>query len=110
MYEYRLCLYVCDLDVALFHSWLQGVTSKSVKNSENSLVVVSLDIVNREILDLERGQRIAERMDVGVRVEEYYMGKERETRQGWFELHVRGFGMRMTRAAVPHSARAGLRC
>jgi len=57
MYEYRLCLYVCDLDVALFHSWLQGITSKSVKKSENSLVVVSLDIVYREILDLERGQR-----------------------------------------------------
>jgi len=55
MYGYRLCLYVCDLDVALFHSWLQGVTNKSVKNSENSLVVVSLDTVDREILDLERG-------------------------------------------------------
>ena len=38
MYEYRLCLYVCDLDVALFHSWLQGITSKSVKKSENSLL------------------------------------------------------------------------
>ena len=38
MYEYRLCLYVCNLDVALFHSWLQGVTSKSVKTSENSLL------------------------------------------------------------------------
>jgi len=108
MYEYRLCLYVCDLDVALFHSWLQGVTSKSVKNSENSLVVVSLDIVNREILDLERGQRIAERMDVGVRVEEYYMGKERETRQGWFKLCVGGFGTRKTPAAEPHYARAGV--
>jgi len=61
--------FVCDLDVALFHSWLQGVTSKSVKMSENSLVAVSLDIVDREILDLERGKRIAERMDVGgVRV------------------------------------------
>jgi len=55
MYEYRLCLYVCDLDVALFHSWLQGVTSKSVRKSENSLVVVSLDIIDREMLDLERG-------------------------------------------------------
>ena len=65
MYEYRLCLYVCNLDVALFHSWLQGVTSKSVKMSENSLVVVSLDIVDREILDLERGKRIAERMGGG---------------------------------------------
>ena len=30
--------YACDLDVALFHSWLQGVTSKSVKTSENSLL------------------------------------------------------------------------
>jgi len=38
MYEYRLCLYACDLDVALFHSWLQGITSKSVKKSENSLL------------------------------------------------------------------------
>ena len=33
MYEYRPCLY---FDVALFHSWLQGITSKSVKKSENS--------------------------------------------------------------------------
>ena len=38
MYEYRLCLYVCDLDMALFHSWLQGVTSKSVKKSESSIL------------------------------------------------------------------------
>jgi len=38
MYEYRLCLYVCDLDMALFHSWLQGVTSKSVKESESSIL------------------------------------------------------------------------
>ena len=38
MYEYRLCLYVCNLDMALFYSWLQGVTSKSVKTSENSLL------------------------------------------------------------------------
>jgi len=30
--------YACNLDVALFHSWLQGVTSKSVKTSENSLL------------------------------------------------------------------------
>ena len=30
--------YVCDLDVALFHSWLPGITSKSVKKSENSLL------------------------------------------------------------------------
>ena len=35
MYEYRPCLY---FDVALFHSWLQGITSKSVKKSENSLL------------------------------------------------------------------------
>ena len=51
--------------MALFHSWLQGVTSKSAKKSENSLVVVSLDIVDREILDLER-------------VEECYMDEERD--------------------------------
>jgi len=73
-------------------------------------VVVSLNIVDREILDLERRQRITERKVIGVRVEECYMGEERETRQGWFELHVGGFGTRRTRAAVPHSARAGLRC
>jgi len=29
-----------------------------------------------------------------ARVEELYMGKERQTRQGWFELHVGGFGTR----------------
>ena len=46
-------------------------------------MVVSLNIVDREILDLERGQRIAERMVMGVRVEEFYMGEEREARQGW---------------------------
>jgi len=47
-------------------------------------------------------------MIVEVRVEECYMGEERETRQGWFELHVGGFGMRKTRVAVPHCARAGV--
>ena len=51
-------IYVCGLDVALFHSWLQGVTSKSVRKFENSLVVVSLDIVDREILDLEGGKEL----------------------------------------------------
>jgi len=57
-------------------------------------------MVDREILDLERGQRIAERMVMGVRVEEFYMGEERETRQGWFELHVGGFGTRKGRSTV----------
>jgi len=47
-------------------------------------------------------------MIVEVRVEECYMGKERETRQGWFKLHVGGFGTQRTRAAVPHYARAGV--
>jgi len=61
-------------------------------------VVVSLDIVDREILDLERGQRIAERMIMGVKVEEFYMGEEREARQGWFKLRVGGFGTQRTRA------------
>jgi len=42
-------------------------------------VVVFLDMVDRKILDLER---IAERMIVEMRVEECYMGEERETRQG----------------------------
>jgi len=41
-------------------------------------VVVSLDIVDREIL--ERGQRVAERMIAGVKMEECYMGEEREAR------------------------------
>jgi len=63
-------------------------------------VVVSLDTVDREILDL-KGQIIAERMVVGVRVEEFYMGEEREARQGWFKPRVGGFGTRRTRAAVP---------
>jgi len=71
-------------------------------------VVASLDIVDREILDLERKKRIAERMVLGVRVEEFDMGEEREARQGWFELHVGGSGMRRTRAAVPYHARAGV--
>jgi len=44
-------------------------------------VVVFLDMVDRKILDLEREQRIGERMIVEVRVEECYMGEERETRQ-----------------------------
>ena len=30
--------YACNLDVALFHSWLQGVTSKSVEKSESSIL------------------------------------------------------------------------
>ena len=63
-------------------------------------MVVSLDTVDREILDL-KGQRIAERMVVGVREEEFYMGEEREARQGWFKPRVGGFGTRRTRAAVP---------
>jgi len=71
-------------------------------------VVVSLNIVDREILDLERGQRIAERMVMGVRVEEFYMGEEREARQGWLKLRVGGFGTQRTRAAMPHYARAGV--
>jgi len=45
-------------------------------------VVASLDIVDREILDLERRERIAEKMVVGVRVEEFYMGEERENETG----------------------------
>jgi len=45
-------------------------------------VVASLDIVDKEILDLERKKRIAERMVVGLRVEEFYMDEEREARQG----------------------------
>jgi len=45
-------------------------------------------------------------MIVGVRVEEFYMGEEREARQGWFKSRVGGFGARKTRAAVPHYARA----
>ena len=71
-------------------------------------MVVSLNIVDREILDLERGQRIAERMVMGVRVEEFYMGEEREARQGWLKLRVGGFGTQRTRAAVPHYAKAGV--
>jgi len=47
------------------------------------------------------GQRIAERMIVEVRVEECYMGEERETRQGWFELHVGGFGTRRLMQLCP---------
>lgn len=39
---------------------------------------------------------------------EFYMGVEREINQGWFEIHVEGFGRRRTRTAVPHSARAGV--
>ena len=31
---------------------------------------------------------------MGVRVEEFYMGEEREARQGWLKLRVGGFGMR----------------
>ena len=53
-----------------------------------------------------KGKIIAERMIVGVRVEEFYMGEEREARQGWFKSRVGGFGARKTRAAVPHYARA----
>ena len=45
-----------------------------------------------------------------VRVEECYMGKEREMRQGCFKLHVRGFGTQRTRVAMPHSARDRLCC
>jgi len=47
-------------------------------------------------------------MIVGVRLEECYMGEEREPRQGCFELRVGGFGTRRTRAAVPHYAKAGV--
>ena len=71
-------------------------------------MVASLDIVDREILDLERKKRIAERMVLGVRVEEFDMGEEREARQGWFKPRVGGFGTRRTRAAVPHYAWAGV--
>ena len=67
-------------------------------------------MVDREILDLERRKRIAERMVVGVRVEEFYMGEEREARQGWFKSRVGGFGTRRTRAAVPTMRGLRLRC
>jgi len=40
-------------------------------------------------------------MIVEVRVEECYMGEERETRQGWFELHVGGFGTRRLMQLCP---------
>ena len=73
-------------------------------------MVASLDIVDREILDLERRERIAEKMVVGVRVEEFYMGEEREARQGWFKSRVGGFGTRRTRAAVPTMRGLRLRC
>ena len=49
-----------DLDVALFPSWLQGVTRKSVEKSESSLFEPCncfpvWNLVDGEILDLERG-------------------------------------------------------
>jgi len=45
---------------------------------------------------------------MGVRVEEFYMGEEREARQGWLKLRVGGFGTQRTGAAVPHYAKAGV--
>ena len=50
----------CDLDVALFPGWLQGITSKSVEKPERSLFKPCncfpvWDLVGGEILDLERG-------------------------------------------------------
>ena len=45
---------------------------------------------------------------MGVRVEEFYMGEEREARQGWLKLRVGDFGTQRTRVAESHYARAGV--
>ena len=106
MYEYQLCLYVYDLDVALFHSWLQGITSKSVKKSENSL----LNSGGRFPRHCRQGDIRPGKEEKNCREDgcggEFYMGEEREARQGWFKSRVGGFGAGKTRAAVPHYARA----
>ena len=72
-------------------------------------MVASLDIVDREILDLERKKRIAERMVLGVRVEEFDMARrekrdragssrvlEAPGREGLVQLYptMRGLGLR----------------
>jgi len=103
MYEYRLCLYVYDLDVALFHSWLQGIASKSVKISENGLLNPGGCFPKHcRQGDIRPGEGAKNCREDG------YMGEEREARQGWFKLCVGGFGTQRTRAAVPHYARAGV--
>ena len=54
-----------------------------------------------------KGQRIAERMVVGVRVEEFYMGEEREARQGWFKPRV-GLPDAKDSCSCAHYVRAGV--
>ena len=90
MYKYRLCLYVCDLDVALFHSWLQGVTSKSVKKSEMNPGGCFPRYCRQG--DIRPGKG-AKNCREGASVEEFYMGEEREAPQGWFKLRVGSFGV-----------------
>ena len=65
-------------------------------------MVVSLNIADREILDLEREQRIAERMVMGVRVESFIWARRgKRDRAG-------DFGTQRTRVAESHYARAGV--
>ena len=95
--------------VALFPGWLWDITSKSIEKSESGPLEPNSCI---PIWDLvgglgKRSKNWIEE-DGGEMVEEFYPTRPWiETRQGWVKLRVRGFEMRGTRAAVPHSVRAG---
>ena len=111
MYEYRLYLYVCDLDVALFHSWLQGVTSKSVKKSENSLLNPAGCFPRHcRQRDIRPGKGVKNCREDDCRGEGGGVLYGRGERDKTGLVRVGGFGTRRTRAAVPHSVRAGLCC
>ena len=78
--------YACDLDVALFHSWLQGVTSKSVKTSENGLLNPGGCLpkhCRQGDIRPRKGAENCREDGYGGKGGEFYMGEEREARQGW---------------------------
>ena len=80
MYEYRLCLYVCDLDVTFFIAGCRASRaslSKSLRTAYWILVVASLDIVDRETLDLERGKELQRGWLWGWRWRSFIWGGER---------------------------------
>ena len=73
----------CDLDVALFPSWLQGITGKSAEKSENNLFDSYCRFPICDPVDMEIMER-------GLRGWFYPVRPWTETKQGWFEPYVGG--------------------
>ena len=113
MYEYRLCLYVCNLDMALFHSWLQNVTSKSVKKSESSILNPCGCFPRHGLQeDIKPGKGVKNCREDDCRGEGggVLYGQGERDKTGLVQAACWRLWDTKTHAAVPHSVRAGLHC